>query len=72
MNLLNASLAVIGLVLLLWVAYKIGKVVLRVLAGFAFLAAVAFAVWYLFLRPHPLHEPIRSQHGSHLVSPVRS
>ena len=66
MSLLHAVITVTGLVLLLWVAYKIGKVVLRVLAGIAFLAAVAFAVWYVFLRP------IRSQHGSHIMSPVRS
>ena len=71
MSLLHAVITVTGLVLLLWVAYKIGKVVLRVLAGIAFLAAVAFAVWYLFLRPLPLHKPIRSQHGSHFLSPVR-
>jgi len=71
MNLLQAVMVVTGLVLLLWVAYKIGKVVLRVLAGIAFLAAVAFAVWYLFLRPPTPHPTIRSQHGSHFLSPVR-
>jgi uncharacterized membrane protein len=72
MSLLHAVIVVTGLVLLLWVAYKIGKVVLRVLAGLAFLVVVAYAIWYLFLRPHPLHKPIRSQHGSHFMSPVRS
>lgn len=72
MSPLHAVIAVTGLVLLLWVAYKIGRVVLRVLAGLAFLAAVALAVWYLFLKPHPLPKSKRSQHGSHFVSPVRS
>ena len=71
MNLVHAVIGITLLVLVLWVAYKIGKVVLRVLAGLAFLAAVAFAVWYVFLRPHPHSPTIRSQHGSHFVSPVR-
>jgi hypothetical protein len=72
MNPIQAVIAVTLLVLLLWVAYKIGKVVLRVLAGLAFLAAAAFAVWYLFLRPNVPHPTTRSQHGSHFLSPVRS
>lgn len=72
MSPLHAVIAVTALVLVLWVAYKIGRVVLRVLAGLAFLAAAAFVVWYLFLKPRPPHPSTRSQHGSHFMSPVRS
>lgn len=72
MSLLHAVIVVTALVLLLWVAYKIGRVVLRVLAGLAFLAAAAFVVWYLFLKPRHTHSSTRSQHGSHFMSPVRS
>lgn len=33
------------LFLTLWVAYKIGKVILRVVVGLAFLGLIAFAIW---------------------------
>ena len=59
------------LVLVLWVAYKIGKVVLRILAGLAFIALALYAVWYLFLRHRPTIHTIRSHHGSHLLFTVR-
>ncbi|MBL0210019.1 MAG: hypothetical protein IPQ13_03755 [Holophagaceae bacterium] len=34
----------------LWLAYKIGKIVLRIAAGLAFLAFIAALIWYIFLR----------------------
>lgn len=34
----------------LWVAYKIGKVILRVLCGLLVLALVAFAIYRFILR----------------------
>jgi len=43
-------LAVIGLVLLLWVAYRIGKVILRLVAGLLFLGLLVFGIWYLFIK----------------------
>lgn len=58
------------LVLVLWVAYRIGKVVLRILAGLLFLGLAGYATWYLFLRHRPSFVP-RSQHGSHLLFAVR-
>jgi len=71
MDALRIVILVSLLVLVLWVAYKIGKVVLRILAGLAFLGLAVFAVWYLFLRHrHPIPSP-RSHHGSHLLFPVR-
>jgi len=33
------------LLLLLWIAYKIGKILLRILAGLAFLGLVAYLLW---------------------------
>ncbi|BDU76555.1 hypothetical protein [Mesoterricola sediminis] len=44
---------VVGLVLVLfvlWVAYRIGKVILRVVAGLLFLGLAGYGIWYLFLR----------------------
>ncbi len=43
---------VVGGVLLvaLWLAYKVGKIVLRVAAGLAFLALIGALIWYIFLR----------------------
>jgi hypothetical protein len=71
MNFFQVVILVSLLVLVLWVAYKIGKVVLRILAGLAFLALVLYAVWFLFLRHrHPIPSP-RSHHGSHFLFTVR-
>lgn len=42
--------AVVCLVLLLWVAYRIGKVILRLVAGMVFLGLVVYGIWYLFNR----------------------
>jgi len=40
----------LALVLLLWVAYRIGRVILRLVAGVLFLGLLAFAIWYLFIK----------------------
>lgn len=71
MNPLQFVILVSLLVLVLWVAYKIGKVVLRILAGLFFLSLVVYAVWYFFLRHHAPIPSLRSQYGSHLLFPVR-
>ena len=47
---IQMTLAVIGIVLLLWVAYRIGKVILRLVAGFLFLGLLVFGIWYLFIK----------------------
>lgn len=44
------ALAVAVLFLALWLAYRIGIVILRLAAGLLFLGLVAFAVWHFFLR----------------------
>ena len=46
----QTGIAVLCLVLLLWVAYRIGKVILRVVAGMLFLGLVVFGIWYLFIK----------------------
>jgi len=38
------------LVLVLWLAYRIGRVILRLAFGLLFLVLVAYGIWYLFLR----------------------
>lgn len=70
MSIVQVVILVSILVLALWVAYKIGKVVLRILAGLAFFALAGYVVWYLFLRHRPTFVP-RSQHGSHFLFAVR-
>lgn len=71
MSLLQIVILVSLLVLVLWVAYKIGKVVLRILAGLAFIALAFYAIWYLFLRHRSTNPTFRSHHGSHLLFTVR-
>ncbi|MDR3669211.1 MAG: hypothetical protein P4L36_00105 [Holophaga sp.] len=44
------TITAVCLVLLLWVAYRIGRVILRVVAGMIFLGLVVFGVWYLFIK----------------------
>ena len=47
----------------LWVAYKIGKVILRILVGLLFVGLLAFAIHqFLFAKPPTFP---RSQHGNH-------
>jgi hypothetical protein len=38
---------------ILWFAYKVGKIVLRILAGLLFLGALGYGIWYFFLRQPP-------------------
>jgi hypothetical protein len=38
------------LLLVLWLAYKIGKIILRIVAGLLFLGLVGYGIWYLFVR----------------------
>ena len=47
---LQTALLAAGLVLVLWVAYRIGKVILRLVAGLLFLGLMVFGIWYLFLK----------------------
>ena len=44
------TIAAVCLVLLLWVAYRIGRVILRLVAGLLFLGLLVFGIWYLFIR----------------------
>lgn len=43
---LAAVLITVGL----WLAYKIGRIVLRIAAGLAFIAFITALIWYIFLR----------------------
>lgn len=43
-------IAAVCLMLVLWLAYRIGKVILRLVAGILFLGLVAYGIWYLFIR----------------------
>ena len=44
--LLSAFVILVGL----WLAYKIGKIVIRIAAGLAFVAFISALIWYIFLR----------------------
>lgn len=50
MSMIFWALSAFVLLLLLWLAYKIGKIVLRIAAGLAFMAFIAALIWYIFLR----------------------
>jgi hypothetical protein len=43
-------IAGVVLFLVLWLAYKIGKVILRIVAGLLFVGLVGYGIWYLFFR----------------------
>jgi len=43
-------IGVVCVMLLLWLAYRIGKVILRLVAGMLFLGLLVFGIWYLFIR----------------------
>ena len=42
--------AVVCLVLVLWLAYRIGRVILRLVAGFLFLGLVVYGFWFFFMK----------------------
>lgn len=46
----QTAIAAVVIVLALWLAYKIGKVILRIVAGLLFLGLVGFGIWYLFIK----------------------
>jgi hypothetical protein len=47
---LQMGLGAACLLLLLWVAYRIGVVILRLVAGLLFLGLLVFGIWYLFVK----------------------
>jgi len=47
---LKALALFLVLILVLWVAYRIGQVVLRMLMGLLLMALVGLIIWYLFIR----------------------
>lgn len=50
---LQGALLGAALFVLLWIAYKIGKIILRIAAGLLFLGLVSYAVWRFLLAPSP-------------------
>ena len=50
MDILRIVIAALVGLAILWFAYKIGKIVLRVFAGLLFLGALGYGIWYYFLR----------------------
>lgn len=48
---LQGALIGVALFVLLWIAYKIGKIILRIAAGLLFLGLAAYVVWRFFLAP---------------------
>lgn len=50
MTVIQIILLVSALFLVLWVAYRIGKLILRIALGLAVLGLIAFIAWS-FLRP---------------------
>lgn len=50
MNPIKILITLAVLFLVLWLAYKIGKVLLRIVVGLVILGLIAFALWHYFLR----------------------
>lgn len=50
MSAIQLTLGILALLLVLWIAYKIGKIVLRILAGLLFLGLIGYALWFFLLR----------------------
>lgn len=50
MSAIQLTPGILALLLLLWIAYKIGKIVLRILAGLLFLGLIGYALWFFLLR----------------------
>ena len=46
----QTTVAVVCLLLVLWIAYRIGKVILRLVAGLLFIGLLGFGIWYLFIK----------------------
>ena len=46
----QSVIAAVCLVLVLWVAYRIGTVILRLVAGLLFMGLVIYGIWYLFIK----------------------
>lgn len=50
MNPIKILILLAALFLVLWLAYKIGKVLLRIAVGLLFLGLLVFVIWHYFLR----------------------
>ena len=46
----QTAVTLVCVLLLLVIAYKIGQVILRLLAGLLFMGLLAYGIWYLFIR----------------------
>ena len=50
LSLFQLFVAVLCLMLVLWVAYRIGTVILRLAAGFLFLGLAVYGIWFFFIK----------------------
>jgi hypothetical protein len=50
MNFLNVAIAAFVFLVVAWFAYKLGKFILRVLAGLLFLVILGYGAWYFIFR----------------------
>jgi len=48
MTVAQIILSILSLFLILWLAYKIGKLILRIALGLAILGLIAFFLWSFF------------------------
>jgi hypothetical protein len=59
MNLWTFALAAVFLILLLWVAYRIGKIILRILLGLLLLGLLAGIAYSFFFQHHQRSSHVR-------------
>ncbi len=44
------AIGAVLVLLVLWLAYRIGQVILRIVAGLLFMGLAGYGIWYLFIR----------------------
>lgn len=50
MNPLTLTILLVGTALVLWVAYKVGQVLLRLALGLVALGLIAYGIWHFLIR----------------------
>ncbi|WP_005034956.1 hypothetical protein [Holophaga foetida] len=50
MNTLTLAILLIATVLVLWIAYKVGQVLLRLALGLVALGLIAYGIWHFLIR----------------------
>jgi uncharacterized membrane protein YqjE len=50
MNIAVSLVALLVLILILWMAYRIGKIILRILVGLLFLGLIVIGIYFVYMQ----------------------